>query len=78
MRYSKPVLSSNVGAVREVLADAPIYFSPLYEADIFQALCSFVNTDYSALQAACHRRYEKISTRQHDDLMTLLNLILCK
>ena len=78
MRYSKPVLSSNVGAVREVLADAPIYFSPLYEADIFQALCSFVNTDYSALQAACRRQYEKISIRQHDDLMTLLNLILCK
>ena len=78
MRYGKPVLSSNVGAVREVLADAPIYFSPLYEADIFQALCTFVNTNYSTLQTVCFRQYEKISARQHDDLKTLLNLILCK
>jgi glycosyltransferase involved in cell wall biosynthesis len=76
MRYGKPVLASNIGPVREVLAEAPIYFSPLYETDIYQALCRFVETSYPALQEACRKRYQEISARQQKDLYDLLAEIL--
>ena len=76
MRYGKPVIVSNIGPVREILADAPVYFSPLYETDIFQALCMFANADYATLQTTCLARYKQISTRQQEDLQMLINMIL--
>ena len=76
MRYGKPVLASNIGPVREVLADAPLYFSPLYETDIYQALSLFAISDYSTLQKASTDRYKEISARQQADLEALLHSIL--
>ena len=76
MRYGKPVLASNIGPVREVLADAPLYFSPLYETDIYQALSLFAISDYNTLQKASTDRYKEISARQQSDLEALLHSIL--
>lgn len=76
MRYGKPVITSNIGPVREVLAGAPIYFSPLYETDIFQALNLLIHADYHAMQEASQSRYGEIQTRQKNDLKTLLAMIL--
>ena len=41
MRYGKPVICSNVCSMPEVLENAPIYFSPIYETDMFSALNKF-------------------------------------
>lgn len=76
MRYGKPVLASNIGPVREVLANAPIYFSPIYESDIYQALCLFQQSDYASLQLVGRMRYQTIRDRQEKDLKGLLDLIL--
>lgn len=76
MRYGKPVLASNIGPVREVLSDAPIYFSPLYETDIFHALIQFDSSDYDTLCQKSLERFKYVSARQQDDLKTLLQLII--
>jgi len=75
MRYSKPVLCSNACSMPEVLGDAPIYFSPLYETDIFRALQLFDHTDYATLAARAKRQYIAVSQRQEHDLQALLNLL---
>lgn len=76
MHYGKPVLASNIGPVREVFQGAPIYFSPLYETDIFQALSSLWSSDYSELSERSRKQYETISIRQKSDLQQLIGMIL--
>lgn len=80
MRYGKPVLSSNVCSMPEILGDAPIYFSPFYESAIFNALLSLneQNYDYYSKKSLC--QYEKVRSRQQDDLETLVAKIIncCK
>ena len=76
MKYGKPVLSSNVCSMPEILGDAPIYFSPFYESAIFNALLSLneQNYDYYSDKSIC--QYEKIKTRQKEDLNRLVKKIL--
>lgn len=76
MKYGKPVLSSNVCSMPEILGDAPIYFSPFYESAIFDALLSLneQNYEYYSQKSIC--QYEKVRNRQQDDLETLLAKII--
>ncbi len=76
MHYSKPVLSSNIGPIREVFQDAPCYFNPFSETDIFQALCNFSQISYDALSQRSKVQYETIANRQEIDLKKLIGLIL--
>lgn len=76
MRYGKPVLASNIGPVREVLSDAPIYYSPLYETDIYRALIQFVSSDYNQLCQKAIERFKYVNARQQNDLKSLLQLIV--
>ena len=76
MKYSKPVLSSNVCSMPEILGDAPIYFSPIYETDMFQALVKFVNTNYEQLASKAKAQYKIISQKQQSDLLELAEKIL--
>lgn len=76
MKYSKPVLSSNVCSIPEVLGDAPIYFSPIYETDMFKALLTFTNKDYEDCCKLSLKRYKEISVKQKEDLDLLANALL--
>lgn len=76
MRHGKPVLASNSTSIREILGDAPIYFCPFYESEIFQALCTFVKQDYQALQKKSLEQYESVHLRQEEDLNTLTSMIV--
>lgn len=76
MKYGKPVLASNVTSIPEVLGDAPIYFSPLYESDIYKALTILNEENYKYYSQKSSRRYDVISQRQKSDLIKLTNLIL--
>lgn len=75
MRYNKPVLCTNTTSVPEVLADAPIYFSPFYETDIFKALACLNDSNYNNYSELSNKRYMLIKEKQEADLNTLLDIL---
>lgn len=76
MKYGKPVLSSNVCSMQEVLGSAPVYFSPIYESDMYRALNMFSEMFYDDLCSRSYKRYAEITSRQEKDLDELVNSIL--
>lgn len=78
MGYGKPVLSSNVTSMPDILGDAPIYFSPLYPTDIFRALNVLTDENYHVYSNRSKEQSKIISTRQKQDLSTLIQLIIKK
>ena len=76
MKYGKPVLSSNVTSMPEVLGDAPIWFSPFYSTDIYKAINTLMNSDYNGLCRKSVEQYIRIKKKQDSDLSELVNLIL--
>ena len=78
MGYGKPVLCSNVTSVPEICGDAAIYFSPLYESDIFRALSVLSSSNYDEYVAKSKARFRQVSERQNADLKELIEMILEK
>lgn len=76
MKYGKPVLSSNVCSMPEILEDAPVYFSPLYESAIFGALCCLTDDNYQYYSEKSITQYSKIHEKQEQDLEDLINIIM--
>lgn len=76
MRYGKPVLTSNTTSIPEILEDAPIYFSPLYETEIFNALTKLRLENYSVYSEKAKLQYAKVRRCQENDLKELISLIL--
>lgn len=76
MQYGKPVLSSNVCSMPEILGDAPIYFSPFYESAIYNALLSLNEQNYEFYSKKSLCQYEKVKTRQQGDLEFLVTKII--
>lgn len=75
MKYRKPVLSSNVCSLPEVLGDAPIYFSPFYVSDMVYAI-KRLEKSYSFYCDQSYKRFLKVSERQKQDLEKLVSFIL--
>ena len=76
MEYGKPVLCSNVTSIPEICSDAAIYFSPLYESDIFRCLHILNDSNYDEYAEKSRKRYLEVNKRQKEDLKTLVKLIL--
>ena len=76
MKYGKPVLCSNVCSMPEILGDAPIYFSPFYETDIFRALHVLRDDNYAFFAERSRSRQAEVAQRQVADLNTLVHMIL--
>ena len=76
MKYSKPVLSSNVCSMPEILQEAPIWFSPFFATDIYKAIDTLRQADYEQLCQRSYARYLEVSERQRADLAKLVGLIL--
>lgn len=76
MKYGKPVLCSNVCSMPEVLEEAPIYFAPLYETDMFKALNEFTRTPYETLREKSLFQYNKVANKQMRHLNELSDKIL--
>ncbi|MDD7273515.1 MAG: glycosyltransferase [Prevotella sp.] len=71
MRYGTPTIAANVTSIPEVLANAAIYFSPFYPADIYKAAVQILeNKDVLKEQLRC--RYTEIIDRQNSDLARFL------
>lgn len=75
MHFGKPILSSNATSMPEMLADAPIYFCPLYESAIYGALLSLTDDNYSYYSTKSIECYNRIHERQERDLQTLIDMI---
>lgn len=76
MHYGKPVLASYATSLPELLEDAPIWFSPIYETEIYNAFTKLTRDNYQFFAEKSTRQYEKIHLRQEKDLNVLLNMIL--
>lgn len=76
MGYGKPVLCSNVTSIPEICGDAAIYFSPLYESDIFRALHVLNESNYSEYVDKAKKRFQEVNDRQEKDLKVLIDLII--
>lgn len=76
MGYGKPVLCSNVTSVPEICGDAAIYFSPLYESDIYKALKTLTPENYEIYKKKSEKRFKQVNDKQQSDLKELINLIL--
>lgn len=75
MKYGKPILCSNVCSIPEILSDAPIYFSPFYQVDLFIALKKVVK-EYNQLSEKSFLRYQIINKKQTESMKILSNTIL--
>lgn len=79
MKYGKPVLSSNTTSMPEILGDAPIYFSPFYNADMFKAMITLAelsDEEYAKRSKMSLEQYKVVHQRQERDLQRLLDMIL--
>ncbi len=76
MKYGKPVLCSNVTSVPEILGDAPIYFSPFYNSDIFRAMMALTEEECRFRSRKSIERYRIVHERQERDLQKLVAMIL--
>lgn len=76
MKYGKPILCSNVCSMTEVLGNAPIYFSPVYETDMIAAFFKFTSLPYDELSRRSIERYKQVCSRQTSDLQSLCDYIL--
>lgn len=76
MKCGKPVLSSNVCSMPEILGDAPIYFSPFFESAIYGALVSLNEETYMKYSELSLERYKYISEKQKSDLNELVSLLV--
>ena len=76
MKFGKPVLSSNTSSMPEILGDAPLYFSPLYETDMFRCLNMLNEEVYDEYAHRSQNRYFEISNRQQADLAKLTHIIV--
>ncbi len=78
MRYGKPILASNATSIPEVLGNAAIYFSPLYESAIYGAMKQLTSENYCSYAQKSLKRYTIVHQKQENDLLTLLKLIIEK
>lgn len=76
MGCGKPVLSSNVTSMPEILGNAPLYFSPIYASDIYRTLCTLDDKNYYDYVNRSKLRYAVVSERQRNDLKKLIDMIV--
>ncbi len=75
MKYGTPVIVSNVCSMPEVLGNAPLYFSPFYENDLYNCFVQLAN-NHDAYSKKALADAEKIEKLQNSSTAELINLIL--
>ena len=76
MHYGKPVLCSYSTSMPDIFEDAPVYFCPLYETAIFEALLKLTDENHSLYAQRSIKQYKKVAERQKADLETLVKQVL--
>lgn len=75
MKYGVPCCVSNVTSLPEVYGDSVVYFSPFYEADLFQKIIYAIN-NVDILKEKSYTKYGEICEKQNHDLKMLIDHIL--
>lgn len=75
MKYGRPIIASNICSIPEILADAPIYFSPFYRVDLMKALINVIS-NHEFYSKKSMLRYLEIKELQLRSTDILVNLIL--
>lgn len=75
IKYSTPVLASNVCSMPEVLGNSAVYFSPFYENDLFCKM-KYLDANYHHYRLKSRERYDAVSKRQEQDFRLLIAEIL--
>ena len=76
MSYSKPIITSNVCSIPEIVGSEAIMFSPFYESDIFKALNTLKDSNYAYFANNSRLRFLYVSKKQAEDLCKLVSYIL--
>lgn len=76
MHYGKPVLCSYSTSMPDIFENAPIYFCPLYETAIFEALLKLTDDNYPQYAQRSIEQYKKVAARQKADLEILIKQVL--
>lgn len=77
LKYGVPSIVSNVTSISEIMADCAYFFSPMYTADLYRAMCTFyIQHDKIEQKNRLHKVYQRITQRQATDLDNLVNCIL--
>lgn len=76
MHYAKPVLCSYSTSMPDIYENAPIYFCPLYETAVFEALLKLKDSNYAEYAMRSELQYQKVSERQQADLDKLVKQVL--
>lgn len=74
MKYSTPVISSNVCSIPEVLKNGALYFSPFYPSDLYFKIRE-LEANYDKYVNLASKQYKEIAHRQEADLERLITLI---
>ena len=75
MKYGVPCCISNVTSLPEVYGDSVVYFSPFYEADVFDKIQYLIENE-KIYRKRSIKHYEMMKERQNSDLKRLIDYIL--
>ena len=75
MKYSTPIICSNVCSIPEIVGDAGVYFSPYYENDLYYKFKYLLN-HYDFYKGILFMQYEKVKERQNEDSEKLICSII--
>lgn len=79
MKYKKPVLSSASSSLLELLEDSVLYFNPYMIMEIQNKILQLLdNNIYEKYSQLGYERYVKVSKKQKEDLIKIVNFILHK
>lgn len=77
LKYSVPVITSNVCSMPEILSNAVLYFSPFYENDLFFKIVQ-LHKEYQYYQSLSYEQYTKIRKKQEIDFAKLMSCMIDK
>ena len=77
LKYGVPSIVANVTSISEVMADCAYFFSPMYTADLYRAMCTFYSQhDKIEQKSRLDEAYQRITKRQATDLNNLVDCII--
>ena len=74
MCHGTPTVASNVTSIPEILGDAGVYFSPIYPADLYQAIKKIMD-NHDVCKAKMEKRLKEISQQQRNDMQHVIDQI---
>ena len=75
MKYGVPCCISNVTSLPEIYGDSVVYFSPFYEADLFEKIL-YILEHFDLYRSRSLLRYEELLVSLNKSLFKIVDYIL--